>query len=161
VKWNCPFFLHRGRPLCFFAAFKAHALFGFWGPAMKKVIVGDGIKTGRGLLGKLKSVEDLPDRATLLRYIKTAVKLHDSGQATPRAARKPRPAPPTPTDLAHALGRNARAAAYWQDLSPSGRREYIEWITEAKREETREKRLLTTLEWLAEGKPRHWKYQDC
>jgi uncharacterized protein YdeI (YjbR/CyaY-like superfamily) len=63
-----------------------------------------------------------------------------------------------PADLAAALRRNRKARASFEAFSPSHRREYIEWITEAKREETREKRLATTIEWLEEGKPRHWKY---
>ena len=88
------------------------------------------------------------------------MQLHDTGLPA-RPKRKPRPALPVPADLAAALKRSRRATAVWADFSPSARREYIEWITEAKRAETRGQRLRTTLQWLAEGKQRNWKYQDC
>jgi uncharacterized protein YdeI (YjbR/CyaY-like superfamily) len=157
VKWGSPFFLYRGKILCFMAAFKAHLAFGFWGPAMKK-IVGDGhAKAGRGLLGRITSLDDLPADKVLLGYIRTAMKLHDAGRAA-RPKRKPKPALPVPADLAAALKRSKRAAAAWAEFSPSARREYSEWITEAKRPETRATRLATTIRWVAGGKPRNWKY---
>lgn len=160
MKWSSPFFMYREKILCFFAEFKAHIAFGFWGPEMKKVIVGDGIKTGRGLLGRIRTNDDLPDDRTLLRYIKTAMALHDAAPA-PKAKRKVRSALPSPPALVQALKRNPEAAAHWEKFPPSARRDYIEWILDAKREETREERLLTTLEWVAEGKRRHWKYEKC
>lgn len=162
IKWGSPFFTYRGKILCFMAAFKAHLAFGFWGPAMKKILTQDLGKTGSamGLLGKIASLDDLPSDRQMLGYIKLAVKLHDSG-GPGRPARKPRPALPVPADLADALKRSKKAAAAWAGFSPSCQREYIEWITEAKRPETREQRLLTTIEWTAEGKSRNWKYQNC
>ena len=162
IKWRMPFFMYRGKILCFFAEFKAHIAFGFWGPEMKKLLIGDGLKAGRGMLGRIQSPADLPDDRTLLRYIKTAKSLHDAGAAAgPARPRKAKPALPSPPDLVAALRRSARAAGHWENFSPSARRDYIEWITEAKREETRQTRLATTLEWLAEGKPRNWKYMNC
>ena len=161
LKWNSPFYLHNGKILCFTAAFKAHLAFGFWGPAMKKVLARDGrAKDGRGLLGRITSLPDLPPDKVLLGYIRTARQLHDSGAAGP-LKRRPRPALPVPADLADALKRSKKAAATWAAFSPSCRREYIEWITEAKRAETREQRLLTTVEWLAAGRKRNWKYENC
>jgi uncharacterized protein YdeI (YjbR/CyaY-like superfamily) len=161
MKWSSPFFLYNGKILCFTAAFKAHLAFGFWGPAMKKVLAADAhVKDGRGLLGRITSLEDLPADKVLIGYIQTARKLHDSG-APARAKPKPKPALPVPADLADALKRSKKAAAAWADFSPSCRREYIEWVTGAKRPETRESRLLTTIEWVAEGKSRNWKYQNC
>jgi hypothetical protein len=160
IKWNCPFFLYEGKILCFFAEFKAHIAFGFWGPEMKKVILGDGIKTGRGLLGRIKSNDDLPDDRTLLRYIKTAMKIHDAAPKA-RVVRRARPTLVSPPELVQALKRNPAAAANWEKFSPSARRDYIEWIVEAKRAGTREERLLTTIEWVGEGKRRHWKYEKC
>ena len=161
MKWGSPFFLYRGKILCFTAAFKAHAAFGFWGAGMKKVIAADGhAKDGRGLMGRITRLQDLPSDKVLLHYIKTAMKLHDSGLSA-RIKSKPKPALPVPADLAVALKKSKQAAAAWADLSPSCRREYIEWLIEAKREETRVKRLATTLEWLAEGRHRNWKYENC
>jgi uncharacterized protein YdeI (YjbR/CyaY-like superfamily) len=161
LKWSSPFFMYRGKILCFTAAFKAHLAFGFWGPAMKKIIAADGhAKDGLGLLGRITSRADLPSDKVLLGYIRTARKLHDTGLAV-RPKPKAKPALPVPADLAAALKRSKKAAAAWADFSPSARREYTEWITEAKRPETREARLLTTIEWTAEGKQRNWKYMNC
>ena len=160
LKWGTPSFLYRGKILCFAAAFKAHAAFGFWGPAMKKIIAQDIPKDGRGLLGRITRLEDLPADKVLLGHIRTAMKLSDAG-APAKAKRKPKPALPVPLDLADALRRSKQAAAAWTDFSPSCRREYIEWITEAKRPETREQRLRTTIEWVAAGKKRNWKYENC
>ncbi len=161
LKWSSPFFLYRGKILCFMAAFKAHLAFGFWGPAMKKIIARDGhAKDGRGLLGRITSRQDLPGDAALLKYIRTAKKLHDSGLPL-RAKPKPRPAPPVPADLAGALKQNKKAAAAWAGFSPSCRREYIGWITEARRPETRSARLRQTLAWVAAGRKRNWKYENC
>ncbi len=161
LKWSSPFFLYRGKILCFTAAFKAHLAFGFWGPGMKKVLAADGhTKDGRGLLGRITSLKDLPPDKVLLGYIRKSRELHDTGKAAP-LVRKPKPPPPPPADLTDALKRSPKAAAHWLDFSPSARREYIEWITEAKRPETREQRLLTTLEWVAGGKRRNWKYENC
>ena len=159
-KWNFPFFMYEGKILCFFAEFKAHINFGLWGPEIKKVIVADGFKTDGGLFSHIKSNDDLPDDRTLLRYIKTAMAIHDSGVKT-KVVRKAKPALVSPPELVQALKRNPVAAEQWEKFSPSARRDYIEWITEAKREETREERLLTTLEWVAEGKRRNWKYEKC
>lgn len=161
MKWGSPFFMYRDKILCFTAAFKAHAAFGFWGPTMKKVITADGrAKNGRGLLGRITNLTDLPPDKALLGYIRTAQQLHESGKATP-LKRKARPALPVPSDLASALRRNKKAAAAWAGFSPGARREYIEWITDARREETREQRLHSTIEWVAEDKRRNWKYEKC
>ena len=162
IKWSMPTFIYNGKILAGMAAFKAHATFGFWHRGMEDLLKKELGKTGEamGLLGKIQSRADLPADKTLIGYIRTAVSLHDSGTAT-RPKAKPRPALPEPADLVDALKRNKKAAAAWAGFSPSCRREYIEWITEAKRPETREQRLLTTIEWTAEGKSRNWKYQNC
>ena len=62
-------------------------------------------------------------------------------------------------DLSAALAADPAAAQYWDGLAPSHRYEYLEWITEAKRPETRAKRIGQALQWLAEGKRRNWKYE--
>jgi uncharacterized protein YdeI (YjbR/CyaY-like superfamily) len=162
IKWGMPSFGYKGKILCHLAAFKAHASFGFWHKDMEKILMADGFKSGEGmgLLGRLTSLADLPTDKKLTGYIKTAMQLLEAGGPS-RPKPKAKPELPVPADLADALRRSKRAAAAWAKFSPSQRREYIEWITDAKRPETREQRLLTTLEWVAEGKSRHWKYQNC
>jgi uncharacterized protein YdeI (YjbR/CyaY-like superfamily) len=165
IKWGMPNFEHAGRILCSMAAFKAHCSFGFWHQEMEKVLGADGLKaeTAMGSLGRITALEDLPDDKKLIRYIETAAKLNEAGvPARPRAAAKgPAKELPVPGDLAAALKKNKVAAKTFADFRPSHRKEYIEWITEAKRPETREARVSTTLEWLSEGKSRHWKYAKC
>lgn len=162
IKWGMPSFIYRQKILCGLAAFKAHATFGFWHQGMEKLLAKGFGRTQEalGLMGRITSPADLPDDRTMLRLIKTAVKLHDSGRPT-RPKRKPKPELPVPADLAAALRKNKKTAAHWTDFSPGARREYIEWITEAKRPETRFSRLATTLAWVAAGKKRNWKYENC
>jgi uncharacterized protein YdeI (YjbR/CyaY-like superfamily) len=162
IKWGHPSFTYRSKVFCSFAAFKAHAAFGFWHQGMQKLVRQDLGRTeaAMGLLGRLTRLEDLPDTRTLAGYFKAAKRLHDSGGPT-RPKPKPRPALPVPPDLAAALKQDKPAAATWATLPPSHRREYIEWITEAKRDATRASRLATSRQWLAAGKARNWKYQAC
>ena len=157
MKWSMPHFTYHGM-LAGMAAFKEHCTFGFW----KAKLIMDQDEMSReamGHFGCIRSLDDLPSRRTLAGYVRKAMKLNEEGVKVPRKPR-PRGAMPVavPDDLASALRRNRKAREAFESLSPSHRREYIEWITEAKRAETRERRLATTLEWLEEGKPRHWKY---
>ncbi len=166
IKWGMPAFMYQEKMLCSMAAFKAHMAFGFWHQDMEKLIAkehgGGQVGEAMGLLGRIAKREDLPNDATLRRYIKQAMAMTDAGTpARPRPAAKKKPEAAVPPDLAAGLKRSRKAATAWENFSPSQRREYVEWITEAKRPETREQRLETTLEWLAEGKSRHWKYQNC
>jgi uncharacterized protein YdeI (YjbR/CyaY-like superfamily) len=145
------------------AAFKAHATFGFWQRGLTDLLVRNGFATDQamGQLGRITSLADLPSDATLRRYIKAAVKFMDTASARPRpVAPKKRPLR-VPADLAAALRRNNHAGATFKAFSYSKRKDYIEWLTGAKRPETRAKRLATTIEWLAAGKPRNWKYERC
>ncbi len=162
VKWGHPSFGYHGKILCGLSAFKAHLGFGFWHQKMEGVLAADGIKVaeGAGLLGRITSRDQLPSDAALLGYLKTAMTLLDSDAPT-RPERKKKPELPTPPDLTAALKKSARAAAKWKEFSPSMRREYIEWITEAKREETRAQRVKTTIDWVGTGKKRNWKYENC
>jgi len=162
IRWNHASFSYRGKLFAGMGTFKAHATFGFWHQDMEKILTEAGLRTGdaAGLMGRLTRLDDLPDDRTMLRFIKAAVALQDSGKPA-RVARKPKAALPVPPVLAAALQRNRRAAAQWEQFSPSAKRDYIEWITEAKRDETREQRLLTALEWIGEGKRRNWKYEKC
>ncbi len=160
MKWSMPAFVTNGRILCGMAAFKAHATFGFWHGGMREV-VGRGSSGMIGALGKMRSVEDLPSAKTLRAWLRKAAELNASD--APARLRPPRRKAPVavPKDLAAALKGNRKAAATWEALSPGKRRDYVEWIVEAKRDETRARRVATAVAWLAEGKSRNWKYENC
>lgn len=162
IKWGSPFFERQG-VVAYMAAFRMHVRFGFWKWKLLKdrpglARKGDNLGMGGG---KFRSMAELPSDAVLIRYIKAAVALNEQGIMLPRPARKKRPPARPPADLVAALKKNAKARATFQDLSPSQQREYIDWITEAKQDATRQRRLMTTIEWLAQGKPRNWKYLKC
>ena len=167
LKWGMPSFTLDGI-VCGMAAFKAHATFGFWNEkAVSKALgttVGGKSSDAMGQFGRITKVSDLPSVTTLKRMVKTAAELDKKGALKmTRAKKAPRAALPVPPDLAAALKlkKNANARAHFESFSPSHRREYVEWIVEAKREETRAKRVAQTIEWLAEGKHRNWKYENC
>ncbi|RDZ28260.1 YdeI/OmpD-associated family protein [Lysobacter silvisoli] len=159
LKWGMPTFTYQGKILCGMAAFKQHASFGFWQGA--NIVGPDGAQgdEAMGQFGRLTRVADLPGKRVLSGYVKQAMALIDAGATRPGAKRgAPKPPLEVPADLAAALKKNAAARKTFEAFPPSHRREYVEWLTEAKREATRLKRLQQTLEWLAEGKPRNWKY---
>ena len=156
TKWGMPYFSYRGM-LCGMASFKAHASFGFWKAAL--VTPDDKNDEGMGNFGRLTSVKDLPPRRKLEGYIRKAMKLNedDVKPARPKGVAPKAPAE-LPDDLAAALRKNRKAKAVYDAFSPSAKREYVEWISEAKREATRESRVKQAVEWIAEGKQRNWKY---
>jgi uncharacterized protein YdeI (YjbR/CyaY-like superfamily) len=161
LKWSSPHFMYKGGMMCGMAGFKEHAIFGFW---KGKLI--DGVSPNRnnggeamGNFGKLTSVKDLPSKSTLTSLIKQAMKLNEAGVTVPRAKRASRPEARVPAELASALAKNKKAAAHFAAFPPGHRRDYVEWITDAKREETKTKRVAQAVEWIAEGKGRNWKYQ--
>jgi uncharacterized protein YdeI (YjbR/CyaY-like superfamily) len=161
LKWSAPSFLHAGGILCGMAAFKQHASFGFWKHAL---VVGEEVpRDGMGSFGKLTSLKDLPPKKELVALIHKAMRLNEEGVKTPgvRKSSTPKPPPVAPDDLAAALKKNRQARTTFEGFSPSQQRDYVDWITEAKRDETRQKRLAQAIEWLAEGKPRNWKYMNC
>jgi uncharacterized protein YdeI (YjbR/CyaY-like superfamily) len=159
LKWRSPSFLYRGKILCGMSAFKQHVAFGFWKYSL--IDTGDEGKQGdaMGQFGRITAVKDLPSKRDLARYVKQAMALEDAGVKAPRT-KSPRPkvSAEPPADLAKALARNKKARLAFEAFSPSHRREYVEWITEAKRPETRERRIAQAVEWMAEGKSRNWKY---
>jgi uncharacterized protein YdeI (YjbR/CyaY-like superfamily) len=169
IKWSMPFFVYKGANLANMAAFKEHCSFGFWGKEIAAVVRESGAARpgeGMGIMGRITSVKDLPSDKEMLGYIRQAAAFIDSGEYTSpmagraeKAAKKPE-AKPTP-EFAAALKKNKKAQAVFDAFSASCKREYVEWITEAKREETRDKRIAQALEWIAEGKQRNWKYQNC
>jgi len=160
IKWSMPAFLYKGKPLANMAAFKAHATFGFW---RAKEVVGEtgAERDAMGQFGRLASLDDLPPDTVLHGLIRKAAALTDSGEKPRRAKPAPKPELATPDDLQAALAAEPKAAATFDSFPPSARRDYVEWVVEAKRPETRAKRIATAVEWMAEGKRRHWKYEAC
>lgn len=159
IKWGCPFFDYHGL-LCGFAAFKAHCSLFFW----RDIDVSRWLEktntagAGMGQFGKITSLADLPKDSVLLACVRAAVEQRDAPASKTRRARKPGKELPVPADLKKALAANAKAAATFRNFAPSHRRAYLDWIAGAKQPATRERRLATTIEWLAEGKPQNWKY---
>ena len=162
IKWSMPSFTYHDSILCGMAAFKAHCTFGFWHQGMTKALGAESRKAeeAMGSLGRITSLAELPSDKDLLGYIKRAKELTEAGGPT-RPKPKPKKQLAIPADLTAALKKNSKAGAHFTAFSPGKRREYIEWITEAKRPETRATRLATTIEWVAQGKARNWKYENC
>jgi uncharacterized protein YdeI (YjbR/CyaY-like superfamily) len=167
IKWSRPFFEYKGVILCNMSAFKEHCSFGFWGQEIGAILNDAGVLRdgGMGSLGRITSRADLPAEKALLGWIRQAAAFVDSGEHTSpivarnRVAKAPRPAPETPLEFSAALKKNRKASAVFAALSPSCKREYVDWIADAKRDETRQKRITQALEWIAEGRQRNWKYQ--
>ncbi len=158
LKWGMPAFMYKGI-LCGMAAFKQHATFGFWKGSLIVDDRGKSAEAGMGQFGRLTSVSQLPSKKILSGYVTQAMKLNDAGVKSPtRSKPRVKKALIVPKDLAAAMRKNRKALAAFESLSPSHKREYIEWITEAKRDETRKRRLDTAIAWMSEGKSRNWKY---
>lgn len=155
IKWGMPHFTFKGKNVAGMAAFKAHCSFGIHGD-------GNAVE-GIGQFGRIASLGDLPDGDDLRSRLSEACKrIENTGTALKRSKpRAPRAELPVPADLAQALAGNPAAKAVLEGFAPSHRREYLEWIIEAKREETRARRIAQAVEWLAEGKRRNWKYEGC
>jgi uncharacterized protein YdeI (YjbR/CyaY-like superfamily) len=167
IKWSRPFFEYRGVILCNMSAFKEHCSLGFWGLEIgailrKAGVVRDG---AMGSLGRITSIATLPPERKLIGWVAQAAALIESGKerspiaARPRVVKPVKPAVKAPPDFTQALDKNKKAAPVFAAFRPSCRREYIEWIVDAKRPETREQRIATAVTWIAEGKQRNWKYQ--
>ena len=159
LKWRFPNFLHKGM-LCSMAAFKNHCSIGFW---KRQLILDKKRNPGKGMgqFGHITAISDLPPRKVLLGYIKEAVRLNEQGIKVPKAKPKRKKVLVIPDVLKEALKRNKKALAAFDNFSYTHKKEYVDWIIEAKREETRVLRLATAIKWLAEGKSRHWKYANC
>jgi uncharacterized protein YdeI (YjbR/CyaY-like superfamily) len=156
IKWGIPHFDYHGI-LCGMAAFKEHCAFNLWKGSL---VVGDAPREAMGHFGRITKVSDLPPRKVMVSYIKQAAKLNEAGVKSPtRSKPKRKPELEIPIELEQALRKNKKAAAVFSSFSPSHKREYAEWISEAKRDETRQRRVSTALEWIAEGKRRNWQYE--
>ena len=169
IKWSRPFFEYKGVILGNMSAFNEHCSFGFWGEEISAVLRDAKIlqPDAMGSLGRLTRIEDLPANKQMLSSLRKAAAFIDSGQYTsPIAARQrvvkaPTPPPEAPTEFTKALKANKRASAAFAAFSPSCKKEYVEWIADAKRAETRDKRISTAIDWISEGKQRNWKYENC
>ena len=156
VKWKSPSFEHHGI-LCGMAAFKSHCAFGFW---KHELVTGEErSQEAMGSFGRLTSTRELPKKAELQRLIRRAMKLNEDGVKVERKKTAPKKPLPVPPELKAALAKDKRARAAFEAFSPSHRNEYAEWIGEAKREETRARRVAQALTWLRDGKHRNWKYE--
>lgn len=154
IRWKYPHFDYKGI-LCSMAAFKAHCALTLW---EGERILGDEVdRSAMGHFGRLERLRDLPSKRLLTAYVRKAMALKDEGAKPSRKARDGRVV--VPEDLRSALERNPKAGTTFEALSPSHRREYVDWIDEAKRQETRARRIAHAVEWLSEGKTRNWRYR--
>lgn len=154
IKWGAPAFLYRGKLIAQMAAFKQHAAFGLW--LDKQVVAMKAeLAPAMGNYGRLASLEDLPDPPETTRHVRAAMALVDAGGAARQVGER-KPPPSLPPELGEAMAGNAAARSTWDGFPPSKRREYADWITEA----TRARRVAEAVQWLAEGKSRHWKYES-
>lgn len=161
MKWSFPHFDYKGI-VCSMAAFKAHCAFGFWKGSL--LFKNDEAKEGEsmGQFGRIRALSDLPSDKVLISYVRKAVELNVAGikvldPPKPNSGRIERPE--VPGDLAVALKKNAKARTTYENFSPSKQKEYVEWLIGAKRDATRQQRLATAIEWMADGKSHHWRYE--
>jgi len=163
MKWSFPHFDYKGM-MCSMASFKHHCVFGFWKASLmsdpNKLFSSSKSDAAMGQFGRIQSLKDLPSGAVMIKYIREAVRVNDEEKKLPA---KPKPdakkALNIPSYFAAAVKKNKKAWRTFQDFSYSSRKEYVEWVTEAKTEETRQKRLSTAIDWMSEGKSRNWKYE--
>ena len=159
VKWSMPAYTLDGKIVLITAAFKAHLALNFWrGQELRGAAAN---AEAMGQFGKIKSPADLPSDGDLGRLICEAADLAKSAPAPRKAKHAPKPAPELHPEFAAALADSPAAKAALDSFPPSAQRDYFEWISEAKQDATRRKRIATAIEWLGEGKRRHWKYQNC
>lgn len=161
IKWGMPSFEYKGL-FCGFASFKEHCTFGFWKAGIMKDakdLQSEEKRGAMGNLGRLTSLKDLPSDKKIMGWLKEAMKLNDLGTKVPKNVTKhPRKAVVTPDWFIEAVKKNKKAWATFDKATPGFRKEYVQWVTEAKTEETQQKRLKQSIEWMAEGKHRNWKY---
>ena len=160
MKWSMPSFEYKGI-LCGFAAFKQHCTFGFWKQSLMETDAFPKNKTAMGSFGRLTSVKDLPSDEVMIGLIHQAVELNEKGVKVPKKPATTKKDLIIPNELTKVLSKNKKAKTVFDNFSYSQKKEYVEWIVDAKTEPTRNKRLATTVEWLSEGKRRNWKYENC
>jgi len=161
IKWSHPAFDYKGI-MCGMASFKTHVTFGFWkGDLLQDAGLPKVEEQAMGNFGRITSVKDLPPARTIAKLVKAAAVLNDKGIKVERAPARPKGPVRVPEYFLEALRHHKLAKTNFDAFSPSKQRDYVEWLTEAKSEATREKRMATAIEWIAEGKARNWKYEKC
>lgn len=160
MKWSFPHFDYKGT-VCSMASFNAHCAFGFWKQSLLEAAAFPAEKTAMGSFGRITSVSDLPDDKTMKKLIIEAVRLNQEGIKVQRTVSKEKKELVVPDILLDALAAHDSAAETFNAFPYSKKKDYVEWITEAKTDATRDKRLATAIEWLGEGKSRNWKYENC
>jgi len=159
IKWGFPHFMYKGM-MCSMASFKAHCALNFWKAEL--LMADEANREAMGQFGRIASIKDLPSKKALTAYIRQAMKLNDDGVAAPARAKPAAPrALEIPDELSAALKKSPVAGQHFAAFSPSKRRDYAEWIADAKTEATRTRRLEQAVEWISEGKARNWKYEKC
>ncbi len=162
IKWSFPHFDYRGEMMCSMAAFKQHCAFNFWKASLmsdKSLIANAKSETSMGHLGRITSLSDLPSDKKMIAFIKEAARLNDEGKKIKKApVSKETKELIVPEYFLAALRKNKKAFAVFNQFSYSNKKEYVQWIVEAKTEETRSNRVATAVEWINEGKIRNWKY---
>lgn len=156
IKWGMPAFEYQG-PLVGMAGFKAHCALAFWKASLMKSLP-PRRNDAMGQFGRFESLDDVPSEAALVKMVKEAVALNKAGVTVKRAVKPPKKPATTPPYMLAAIKKNKKAHAAYETFSPSCKREYIEWITDARTDPTRDRRLETAVQWMAEGKSRNWKY---
>ena len=159
IKWGAPAFLVDGKILLIMAAFKAHAALNFW--RGQELSGGEAEGDAMGQFGKIATVADLPSDAELDRLIREAAALAKTAPAPRKVKHEPKAPAELHPEFAAALDSAPAAKATLEAFPPGARRDYLDWIAEAKQDATRQKRIATAIEWLSEGKKRHWKYESC
>ena len=165
LKWSFPNFDYKGAGMCSIAGFKQHVAFSFWKAALMSdpdQVLETTEREAMGHLGRIESLKDLPKDAILKKYIKEAMKLNQAGVKMParnKATEEQKKEQTVPDYLTVALKQNKAAQQIFTDFSYSAKKEYIDWLEDAKTDATRDKRLAQAIEWIAEGKGRHWKYK--
>ncbi|MFL6721339.1 MAG: YdeI/OmpD-associated family protein [Sphingomonas sp.] len=159
LKWSMPAYTVSGKIVLITAAFKAHTALNFW--RGQELETSHSSVGAMGQFGKIKSLDEVPPDPELDGLIRDAAELARNAPAPRKPKHEPRPAPTMHAELKAALAKSPKAKATFDAFAPSCRREYVEWVGEAKRDETRAKRIATTIEWLSEGKKRNWKYENC
>jgi uncharacterized protein YdeI (YjbR/CyaY-like superfamily) len=161
IKWRMPTFMYKGM-LCGMAAFKQHCALGFWKGSLIVDSNGKPVEQSMGNFGRITTVAELPAKKVLAGYIRKAMELNDSGVKTPaRSKTKERKPLVVPNYLKTALKNKKKAQQTFDAFSYTNKKEYVEWLTDAKTDETRQRRLDQAIEWMAEGKTRNWKYANC
>jgi uncharacterized protein YdeI (YjbR/CyaY-like superfamily) len=161
MKWSFPHFDYRGEMMCSMAAFKEHCAFGFWKAALMKdpkLLQNAKSESAMGHLGRITVITDLPPDKTISAWIKDAMKLNEDGIKLAKPKSTAKKELEIPDYLTTALKKNKQALAVFNEFSYSNKKDYVEWIVDAKTDETRNKRLAQAIEWMAEGKVRNWKY---